>query len=410
MYTLLAMALLCAGPNPNPNGPLFIANSSTGTPNIGTLSSFEDSFAVSLAQPNVSIKAGQLIDLFRAEVRSPKWPGTAQVVLANGDRLPLVATLGGDATTTKFTVMLAKDGTSQSISLPLTAIAGVWFSDVSTEDLLSRPWFDVSKKLDALRLRNGDVLRGTFERFSDTGAVLFQPTGEKVAKTFEVANLQALAIEPGLTRVRKPKTAYSKVVLMNGARLSVTGLLLKAGTWKGTLLTGAKVTFPHEELYRVDVELGLAVSMTELKPKFTKFEPYGGLTWTVQTNRNAKGECLMLKTTRGEETFDTGLGLHSKTTLTYDLAGKYTRFEAMLGLDANTGQKGHVEVGFLLDGVAQKWNDNMELSYLGGVKPVFLDVTEAKELTLIVDYGQRGDIQDDVNIVHPKLILAAPAK
>jgi hypothetical protein len=408
MYVLLAMALLCA--DPNPNGPLFIADSSAVTPNIGTLSSFEESFAVSLSQPSANIKAGQLLDLIRAEVRSPKWPGSAQLVLANGDRLPLVATLGGDATTTKFTVMLAKEGTSQSISLPLTAIAGVWFSDVSTDDLLSRPWFDVSKKLDALRLRNGDVLRGTFERFSDTGAVLFQTTGEKVAKSFEVANLQALAIEPSLTRVRKPKTAYSKVVLMNGARMSVTGLSLKAKMWQGTLLTGAKVTFPLEELYRLDVELGLAVSLTELKPKATKFETYGGLSWPVQTNRNSKGECLALKTSLGEEMFDTGLGLHSKTTMTYDLSGKYTRFEALLGLDANTGQKGHVEVSFLLDGVAQKWNDNKELSYFGGVKPVFLDVTKARELTLIVDYGQRGDIQDDVNIVHPKLILAAPAK
>ena len=408
MSALLAMALLCA--EPTPHGPLFIANSAVGSPNIGTLGTFDESFAVSLAQPNAIIKAGQLVDLVRAEVRSPKWPGTAQVVLANGDRLPLVAPLGGDATTTKFTVMLARHGASQSISVPLTAIAGVWFSDVSADDLLARPWFDPSRKSDAIKLRNGDVLRGTFERFSDTGALLFQPSGEKVAKTFEVANLQALAIEPGLTRVRKPRTAFSKVVLLNGARMSVTGLSLKANTWQGTLLTGAKVSFPLEELYRVDVELGLAVSLTELKPKAIRFEPYGGLTWPEQTNRNAKGECLILKTTRGEEMFDTGLGLHSKTTLTYDLAGKYTRFEAILGLDANTGQKGHVEVSFLLDGVAQKWDDNKELSYLGGVKPVFLDVTKARELMLIVDYGRRGDVQDDVNIVHPKLILAAPVK
>jgi hypothetical protein len=408
MYALLAMTLLCA--DSTAQGPLFIANSAAGTPNIGTITTFEETFALSLAQPNVSIKTGQLVDLVRAEVRSPKWPSTAQIVLANGDRLPLVAPLGGDATATKFTVMLAKDGASQSISVPLTAIAGVWFSDVSTDDLLTRPWFDPSRKLDALRLRNGDVLRGTFERFSDTGAVLFQPFGEKVAKTFEVNNLQALAIEPSLTRVRKPKTAYSKVVLMNGARISITGLSLKANTWQGTLLTGAKVTFPLEELYRVDVELGLAVSLTDIKQKSTKLEPYGQLPWPVQTNRNAKGESLMLKTVRGEEMFDTGLGLHSKTTLTYDLAGKYTRFEALLGLDANTGQKGHVEVSFLLDAVAQKWSDNKDLSYLGGVKPVFLDVTKAKELTVIVDYGQRGDIQDDVNIIHPKLILAAPVK
>ncbi len=408
MYALLAMALLNA--DTQPNGPLFIANTTTTTPNVGTLSAFEDSFAVKLSQPSASIKAGHLIDLCRAEVRSPMWPVTSQVVLANGDRLPLIATLGGDAATTKFTVSLAKDGTSQSINLPLTAISGVWFAEATSEDLLNRPWFDLSKKLDALRLRNGDVLRGTFERFSDTGAVLFQPIGEKVTKTFEVANLHALAIEPSLTRVRKPKTAYSKVVLMNGARISVTGLSLKAGIWQGTLLTGAKVSYPLDELYRVDVELGVAVSLTELKPKTTKFDPYGSLTWPVQTNRNAKGECLVLKTIRGEETFDSGLGLHSKTTLTYDLAGKYTRFEALLGLDANTGQKGHVEVSFLIDGVVQKWNEKNDLTYLGGVKPVFLDVSKAKELTLIVDYGQRGDIQDDVNIVHPKLVLAAPAK
>jgi NPCBM/NEW2 domain len=402
MYGLLALVLLSAEPTTQ---PLFIANSTASTPNIGTLRTFEESFAVTLQQPDASIQAGQLVDLTRAEVRSPLWPGTAQVVLANGDRLPLVAPLGGDATSTKFNMTLSKDGTTQSVSVPLTAIAGVWFNEATTDELLNRPWFDTTKKSDALRLRNGDVVRGTFERFSDTGAVLFVPSGEKQAKLFDVVNLQALAIEPSLARVRKPKTVYSKVVLMNGARLSVSGLSLKAGVWNCTLLTGAKVTFPLEDLYRVDVELGAAVALADLKPKTTKLEPYGKLDWPVQLNRNAKGECLMLKTARGEEMFDSGLGLHSKTTLKYDLGGKYTRFEALVGLDANTGQKGHVEVSFVLDGVVQKWNDSTELSYLGGVKPVFLDVAKAKELTLIVDYGQRGDIQDDVNLVHPKLIL-----
>ena len=101
------------------------------------------------------------------------------------------------------------------------------------------------------------------------------------------------------------------------------------------------------------------------------------------------------------QTFDKGLGTHPRTTLVYDLGGKYRRFEALVGLDPVTGRRGAVEVRVLVDG-----RDVLSTALTAGTEPkaVAVDVAKAKELTLVVDYGPGGDVQDDVNWADARLI------
>ena len=120
------------------------------------------------------------------------------------------------------------------------------------------------------------------------------------------------------------------------------------------------------------------------------------------SNRSVREAPLRLTTRFGEETSDRGLGMHSKTTVTYDLAGKYRSFRATVGLDRISGRKGIVDVRVLLDGKDQAIPGLKGLTADATVE-VRLDTTGAKLLTLIVDFGDGGDIGDDVNWIGAKL-------
>src|SRR5207244_878593 len=103
-------------------------------------------------------------------------------------------------------------------------------------------------------------------------------------------------------------------------------------------------------------------------------------------------------------THDKGLGMHARSRVSYKLDGKYRSFEALVGLDAQTGKLGRVRVAVLLDGKEQALGWDKELTARDGARPVRLDVRQAQTLTLVVDFGPQGDVQAHVNWADARLI------
>ena len=148
---------------------------------------------------------------------------------------------------------------------------------------------------------------------------------------------------------------------------------------------------------------GSATYLSDLKPKKAETTGFLGENWPWAADRTVRGHPLRLLTKDGESTADKGLGTHPKTVLTYDLAGKYTRFEALVGLDAATGNRGRADVRILLDGKEVALPDLKALA-AGPAVAVRVDVRGVKELTLVVDFGPTGDVQADVNWGDARLI------
>jgi hypothetical protein len=73
-------------------------------------------------------------------------------------------------------------------------------------------------------------------------------------------------------------------------------------------------------------------------------------------------------------------------------------------LDAATGKRGAVDVTVLVDGKPQKLDGLIGLTLAGGVKGLSVDVTKAKELTILIDFGAGGDVQDDVTFADARLV------
>lgn len=404
----LALALALAA-DPKPSFPLFVAHSTDPTPKVGTLTKLEPTFAVTITEPAASVPAGELISLRRAEKPLPAPPAAAHVRLANGDLIRMKDLSADGDLTVKVDALLGSSKEPQTLTLPITAVGVVWFVDPPADtppDPAAYAWFDPAKKEDAVLLRNGDVVRGTVERLAsdEAGAVRIKRAGESGGSYYPRSAVAAVALDPSFSRVKKPKGAYARVTTADGSRVGVSAVSSDGQTLAATTLTGAKLTLPLADVLAVDVVGGKAAYLSDLKPKAAKEEAFGAVAWAWGADRSVKGNPLRLKTDRGEEVFAKGLGLHPKTTLTYDLGGKYKRFEAAVGLDAGTGRRGAVDVTVLVDGKPQKIDGLTGLTFAAGVRVLGVDVTKAKELTVVVDYGPNGDVQDDVTFADARLV------
>ena len=390
-----------------PAAPAFEASTVAGTA-VGRVKSLSSGFAVAWDDP--ATPPGDLVALRRVGRAIPARPREPMLVLANGD-VVAGATLGGDANRVTFRPRVLGPR-AEPWAVPLTAVAAAWL-DAPDADTPAEParysWAGDGKR-DALLLRTRDVLRGGIDGLTPEG-VRFK-SADRPAEVVPLGRVAAVAFDPTLARVRKVKTVHARVVLADGSRLTLTQVSADAAALRGVSPAGPRVEVGWAEVVALDVVNGPATSLADLTPKAAEVTPFTGLSWPWRTDRSVRGEPLRLRGESGVSTFDRGLGLHSRTRLTYDLAGKYRRFEARVGLDAATGRRGAADVTILLDGKPAPLESLRRLSAATGTVAVSLDATGATELTLLVDYGPGGDTQDDVNFADARLIEspAIPAR
>jgi hypothetical protein len=407
MTPVLVLAAATLAQPPAPPAPRFVAHAANALFETGRLVRLTPKLETTLADPAAMIPAGELVGLTRAEKSRPPLPAGPQLLLATGDRIPGTVT-GGDDLAVRISPVVTTAKPASTWRVPLAQVRVLWVDDPPADtptDPDRYPWLDPARKKDVVLLRNGDVLTGDIERFADDGESLsWKPAGGKGGTSVDLALVSAVAFNPTLVAARKPKGAYARLVTASGARVSATAIESDGTRFRGTTTFGAKLDLALADVIALDVIQGKSVYLSDLKPKRATTEPYGDLSWPWAADRSVKGNPLRLVTPLGEETFDKGLGTHPKTTLTYDLGGKYRRFEATVGLDAATGRRGAAKVNVLVDGKVRDVPGLERLSATGGSVAVSVDVTKAKELTLVIDFGPSGDVQADVNWANARLV------
>jgi hypothetical protein len=343
--------------------------------------------------------SADLVSARRTDRPLPAWPSGPHALLADGTRLAGTLTDGSDrAVTVKRPI-----GT---VTIPFESLDVLWLTKPpagTPADPAKYSWLPSPRKKDALLLTSGDTLIGTLDRFEEKGTVVrFRAEGKKETAPVAASSIAAVAFDPGLSRAKSAKGPVWAVTLADGSRVRFASLAVADEKLKGRLVTGGLVEWPLAETVAVDVLNGKATYLSDLKPKSVTTEPYLTITWPFVNNRSVKGNPLRLATPRGEEMFDRGLGTHPKTTLVYDLGGKYRRFTATVGLDAATGKKGRAVAKVLVDGKDVSVPELADLT--AAVVPVSVDVTGAKELMLVVDFSPGGDVQADVNWADARVI------
>jgi hypothetical protein len=372
----------------------FSVQTAGGQTHTGPLQEIGEDWSIRLGGDEPRRVAGTFVLMLRRLDRPlPARPTGEQLVLANGDQVPgQVQKLTGEVLHFRAGV-----GAGADWKLPLSALSLIWVAapyGTDHADRLRRRLLAGKRGRDVVLLRNGDVLEGLLTGL-DRDSVRVEVDKRPVAVGF--AKLAVIALNTDLVRFPKPKAAYAHAVLANGARLALASARADGQTFTGKTPTGTEVRFPVADLIALDLYQAKAVYLSDLKPARYEYTPYLDEHWPYVADGNVAGRDLRL----GGGTYDKGLGMHSQSRLTYDLSAGYQHFEALVGLDDETGREGSVVVRVLVDGKPQ---DAKEMTGRGAPRPLRVNVAGARELTLVVEFGRGGHVQDHVNWADARLI------
>ncbi|GIW78705.1 MAG: hypothetical protein KatS3mg105_0512 [Gemmatales bacterium] len=343
----------------------------------------------------VDLDLNDVISLSRKQPFPPP-PLDEHVVLVNGDIIPgRVARLAG--LQLHFHARLADGAEAVSVRIPLANVSLIWLAPpdgVLRYDRYRRRLLAATRRNDNVLLRNGDLLQGVLNEL-DRKQVAVEMGGRRASAEF--GKVAVIAFNSQLVRWRKPKQPYFRLLLANGCRLSLLSAQNKGDRLVGNTIFGAEVRLPTEEIVRLDRWQGCAVFLSDLKPAGYAFTPYLDVEWPWVRDGSVTGRDLQL----GKSTFDKGLGMHAASRLRFDLGGDYRRFEALVGMDPKTSREVKVKIRVLVDGKS-RFADT--LSSTGTAKWVRVDTTAGKELMLVVDFAEHGNVQAHVNWADARLI------
>ena len=343
-------------------------------------------------------RAGDWYSVRRAGAALPAWPTGPQVELTTGDRLAgRVVAADGDA----VRVAVAMPGVGeQTLRFPLSAVRAVWVSGRPAGE--DPPWLAGPRKRDVIQSRTGDRVEGSLVGMDAArNVVRYQADGKE--RQTEFARVQVVGFNTDLARVRRPKGPYYRLTLVDGSRMSVTAVRFDGTVWDVQTVFKESLKVPAGQVISVDVEQGRVVYLSDWKPASYQYESYDGEHFGWAADRAVTDSPLRLKVPAGESTFDRGIGLHAACTIKYALGGKFARFEALAGLDAGTA-RGHAEVAVLVDGKEEGLPRAGRLTPAAEALPLSVDVTGAKELSIVIRRGNGGGVQDRVNLAEARLV------
>ncbi len=404
MYSFVLVALTLQAP---PEANTFVVTSPSLEPETGALLGLTAEFTATLAQRLGRSDVKDVLSLRRPDQPLPAWPTGPQIITTTGDRIA-GQIVGGNERSVRFRptgLVLLPD---EAWQIPLGSIAAIWFETTPAEtplDPANYEWAAQNRNRDVLQLRNGDSIRGVL---SGLDAQATKPTfsfrpDQGAARKLSSEELTAIVFNPALARFKKPKGPYSRLVLANGSRVHLLQLTIADNRVTGETLFGQKVELPLASILAVDVLQSRADQVGDRKPKKVEQAGFLGVVWPWAANRSARGSQLQLPTPGGVSTFDSGIGTHPRTVLTYDLGGKYQRFEALVGIAPESALRSRAAVRIVVDGQVQKV-PGLDLLAPGDALPVRIELQNAKELVLITDFAPGGEVPADINWADARLI------
>ena len=348
-----------------------------------------------LTDRHVQLADGQKVDL--TNVIRVDWAdhqATARetdpvLLLANGDRVfARTIEIEGE----ELTAAWSRFPAWPRLSLPLETVRGFLLAPPANADertQLARRVREQTDESDVLWLTNGDRGIGDLTSLDEAAFSLDTRLGPI---QMDRAGVRAVGFNPALTSFPPRKGISALLMLDDGTRLTVHNLGLQGNRLACRAGFGGDLELPLEQIISLQILGGRAVYLSDLEPANYRFIPYLSSTWPLQRDHSVSGGPLTI----GARQYAKGLGMHSRTEVTYALDGAYTGFQAVAGIDQSAGNQGSVIFRVVADGRPLFQSDQ-----LTGRSPPLpigpLDVTGAKSLTLIVDFADFGDVQDHAN-------------
>jgi len=247
---------------------------------------------------------------------------------------------------------------------------------------------------DRVLLTNGDLLRGFIRAIGGDGIAMDTGTGPTTVP-FRLVLAARMAHAVPLPTPRP----YLILTLRDGARLTATGLEIgPIGPIEARLRGGAAVQVDADRVVAVEVIGGRWEWLTDHSPISYEQAPMLGPGWEYLPGQSVLNAPILV----AGESYERGIGVHSRSNLVFELGGDYREFVTSFGMDDDSGPLADVTVVILVDGQRRFEKAHVRRGNLVG--PIRVDVSHAGRIELIVEYGDNGDIQDRFDWVEPGLI------
>jgi hypothetical protein len=384
---LVVLLMARAGfPQENPNR-LVTVRGHDGREFTGNLVSVGDGQLTVGTTESHHLATRNLISLRCLKRPSVQNPADPLVLLSDGGLLAARVIRGDELS---LAIRWARFPVWDEVKLPLEGVRGIIFirsDDAAAEARLWNRLTEHRARHDLVLLTNGDSLFGQISRMDDEAVTLDTASGQS---SIERTGIRAIAFNPELINVEPQKGEGALISLVDGSRFRITKLRMGAlDRLAGRTLFSERLELPLLTVESLRFLGGCATWISDLEPAHYRFEPYLDFPWPWRRDRNVQGGRLVL---RGTE-YPKGVGLHSRSEITYRLDSAYRAFQATIGIDDDTQGKGSALFEVLVDGKPAYKSD--ELTGASAAIPLKrIDITGAKTLTLRVDFGAQADILD----------------
>jgi hypothetical protein len=187
------------------------------------------------------------------------------------------------------------------------------------------------------------------------------------------------------------------VTLAGGSTLGGASLALAEGEATLDLGAGAKAQFPWDAVRSVAIRSNRVAFLSDLKPVVEEQQPILTLPRPWQRDKSVSGGPLKI----GDRVFEKGIGVHSRSLLTFEADGQYDVLAATIGLDAAAGGKGDCVFVVLAD------DEPLLTKRMRGNDPpqtIELPISGRRLITLLVEPGEGLDLADHANWCEARFI------
>lgn len=404
---LFSTSLVCADDPPVP--PRADLWTTAGERISGTLLSLDDqqlSLQVAEQVRSISSDAVWQIAIIPPTNRPPRprfW-----LHLTNGDRVGVTS-----VALTEEQVEFQIPSVEHSRKLGVEFITGIqplrpgtsWRSDESE-------WAQVTSRLektDLVVLRNGDLQTGELSELSTQS---LQLSGSIETPDLPWDAVTALRMNPQLAEIPPwPKSGWL-VLLTDDSWLTATTIEAEDDhRWKLMTIHDIEVSLPRDMIQGMTRWGAGSVPLSRIPLAMQKDIPLLGPSREVARDRNVRGLPLRSHSSFGTESETAvrwptlcplGVGLTSGMTVSWNLNGKYLRFQSGFGLDATACAEGDATVTIRVDD--RPWREFTVRAGGPLQTETSIDLMGARTLTIETGYGQQADACDWINLYSPILV------
>ncbi|MCH8923846.1 MAG: NPCBM/NEW2 domain-containing protein [Planctomycetes bacterium] len=321
--------------------------------------------------------------------------------IGGGRILASRATLDEDACT--FSWALSK--ADEKLKLPFEAVRAICFAPVdgskAAGEALQTALKNTNSEQDRLLVKVGDgvqALDGLLHSVDDK-SVVFERKDQK--RTLPRSRIYAVVLAG--VAAAKTKDGQCLISLRDGSTLFGTLESLADGQLKLIPAGESRITLRWSDVAGFSVRSDRIRFLSEMTPTKVVEQAIVGLKRHWRRNQSVDGRTLTL----GKKQFKSGLGVHSYCALSYDVPAEFNLLTATIGIDAEAAGKGDCLFIVLADG-KEKFRQRVRAA--DGPFDLRVNVSGAKQITLIVEPGADLDFSDHADWCDARLIKAVPAK